>query len=76
VTESPLEPFSIRDALDIAQTVIDLGLAMSSNPGKDLQLSSVVTVVNTIGESPDVSHIFHEIHPSNVLGTSGFRTRC
>jgi hypothetical protein len=37
VTESPLEPFSIRDALDIAQTVIDLGLAMSSNPGKDRQ---------------------------------------
>jgi hypothetical protein len=49
--------FSIRGASEIAQTVIDLGLAMSSNPGKDLQLSSVVTVMNTIAESPDASHI-------------------
>jgi hypothetical protein len=29
VTESPLVPSSIRGALDIAQTGIDLGLAMS-----------------------------------------------
>jgi hypothetical protein len=67
-----VSPSSISGALDIAQTVIDLGLAISRNPGKDRQLSSVAIFTNLPLPNRWTFPKFSEETPQNQLRKVNF----